>query len=94
MPPKPTIVITYCPKCNWLLRSAYMAQEILTTFTNEVEGVLLKPAIVAGTYQIYVNDELIFDRVTQGGFPEVKSLKQTIRNLVCPEKNLGHTDNK
>lgn len=71
-----------------------MAQEILTTFTNEIEGVLLKPAIVAGTYQIFVNNQLIFDRVAEGGFPEVKSLKQQIRNIVCPNKSLGHTDKK
>jgi len=71
-----------------------MAQEILTTFSSEVEGVLLKPADIAGTYQIFVNNQLIFDRVVAGGFPEVKNLKQSIRDLVCPEKKLGHTDNK
>ena len=31
------IVIEYCPGCQWLLRSAWMAQEILNTFENELE---------------------------------------------------------
>ena len=35
---KPTITIEYCPKCHWLLRSAYMAQEFLTTFENDLKG--------------------------------------------------------
>ncbi|MEI9935152.1 MAG: Rdx family protein [Ferruginibacter sp.] len=36
---KPTITIEYCPKCGWMLRAAYMAQEFLTTFQNELKGV-------------------------------------------------------
>jgi predicted Rdx family selenoprotein len=37
---KPTITIEYCPKCHWLLRAAYMAQEILTTFADEVAALV------------------------------------------------------
>jgi selenoprotein W-related protein len=38
---KPTIRIEYCPKCGWLLRAAYMAQELLTTFTDDLNGVMM-----------------------------------------------------
>lgn len=48
MEKKPIISIEYCPKCGWLLRSAYMAQELLTTFSDELLGVFLKPSEEGG----------------------------------------------
>lgn len=89
---KPTITIEYCPKCGWLLRAAYMAQEVLTTFAEEVGAVTLKPSEVAGRYTISVNDEIVFDRKRSGGFSDIKEIKQLIRNVVAPEKSLGHSD--
>ncbi|MDB5250358.1 MAG: SelT/selW/selH selenoprotein [Segetibacter sp.] len=91
---KPVITIEYCPKCGWLLRAAYMAQEILTTFSEDLKGVTLQPAEISGRYSISVNDEKIFDRKEQGRFPEIKELKQLIRDKVAPEKDLGHSDKK
>ncbi len=91
---KPTISIEYCPKCNWLLRAAYMAQEILTTFTNDVAGVTLVPSEVNGDFHITIGDKRIFDRKTYGGFPEIKELKQLVRDEVSPGKSLGHADTK
>ena len=89
---KPIITIEYCPKCGWLLRAAYMAQEILTTFAEDVKGVTLQPAEISGRYTISVNDEKIFDRKEQGRFPEIKELKQLIRDKAAPQKSLGHSD--
>lgn len=89
---KPTITITYCPKCGWMLRAAYMAQELLTTFTEDVYGVLLHPAEVNGQFSVAVNEKTIFDRKTEGRFPEIKELKQLVRDEVAPEKSLGHSD--
>lgn len=91
---KPTITIEYCPKCNWLLRAAYMAQEFLTTFENELHSVSLQPSKVNGDFHISVNGTNIFDRKAYGGFPEIKELKQLVRDIVAPGKNLGHTDTK
>lgn len=91
---KATITIEYCPKCGWMLRAAYMAQELLSTFTDEINGVLLKPAEIGGVYTISIDEVQIFDRKTQGRFPEVKELKQLIRDVVNPEKDLGHSDAK
>jgi selenoprotein W-related protein len=56
--------------------------------------VLLKPAEIAGTYKIYVNEEMITDRKRDGGFPEIKMLKQQIRDKVNPAKSLGHSEDK
>ncbi len=91
---KPIINITYCPKCGWLLRSAYMAQEILTTFVDELKGVTLLPSERSGVFTITVNEKLIFDRKQMQRFPEIKELKQLIRDEVNPSMNLGHSEVK
>ncbi|MBV4357398.1 SelT/SelW/SelH family protein [Pinibacter aurantiacus] len=91
---KPTVSIEYCPKCGWLLRSAYMAQELLTTFNDDLKGVLLVPSEISGRFIISINDEKIFDRKEQGRFPEIKELKQLVRDVVNPGKSLGHSDSK
>jgi selenoprotein W-related protein len=91
---KPLITIEYCPKCGWMLRAAYMAQELLTTFTGDIKGVTLQPAEVDGRYSIYLDGEKIFDRKEAGHFPEIKELKQLVRDLVNPAKSLGHSDKK
>jgi selenoprotein W-related protein len=91
---KPTITIEYCPKCGWLIRAAWMAQELLTTFTDELQGVLLQPSAVGGRYTICIEDKKVFDRKEAGGFPEIKELKQWVRDVVAPGKDLGHADRK
>jgi len=91
---KPLITIEYCPKCGWMLRSAYMAQELLTTFTDEIKGVTLIPSETGGTFLISVNQAIIFDRKQEQRFPEIKELKQLVRDYVSPDKDLGHSDRK
>lgn len=76
------------------MRAAYMAQELLTTFVEELQGVTLAPSEVTGRYSIYINNEKVFDRKEAGHFPEIKELKQLIRDKVAPEKSLGHSDKK
>ena len=34
----------------------------------------------------------LWDRKTNGGFPEVKQLKQLVRNVIDPDRDLGHID--
>jgi len=89
---KPTVSIEYCPKCGWMLRAAYMAQELLTTFNDDVHGVLLQPSETGGAYIVRVDGVIVFDRKAHSRFPEVKELKQIIRDVVSPEKGLGHSD--
>ncbi|MBS1504833.1 MAG: SelT/SelW/SelH family protein [Bacteroidetes bacterium] len=91
---KPVVTIEYCPKCNWLLRAAYMAQEFLTTFADELHGVTLHPSETGGRYTISIDNEIIFDRKVFGGFPEIKELKQLLRDKISPGKSLGHSDRK
>ena len=89
---KPTITIEYCPKCGWMLRSVYLASELLTTFTDELNGVLLRPSEIAGKFAIYLNEQQIVDRKTDGGFPEITALKRLLRDQIAPGKSLGHSD--
>ncbi len=91
---KPSVTIEYCPKCGWLLRAAYMAQEILTTFNDDVKQVSLQPSEIGGAYKIFIDDNKIFDRKEYNGFPEIKEIKQMVRDVVNPEKSLGHADRK
>jgi selenoprotein W-related protein len=88
---KPRIRITYCTQCHWLLRSAWMAQELLSTFTDDVDEVALKPG-TGGIFEIHFNDELIWERKRDGGFPDVKVLKQIVRDRIDPQRDLGHVD--
>ncbi len=74
------------------MRSAWMAQELLTTFVEDLQEVSLRPSEVSGRFQISLNDEIIFDRKREGHFPESKELKQIVRDIVCPERSLGHSD--
>ena len=69
-----------------------MAQEFLTTFLEDVDSVILKPSEVGGRYSISINDDIVFDRKRYGGFPEIKELKQIVRDRVNPTKKLGHAD--
>lgn len=91
---KPTITILYCPKCGWLLRAAYVAQELLTTFVDDIYGVTLAPAEISGRFSVTIDEKVIFDRKKEGRFPEIKELKQLIRDVVSPDKDLGHSDKK
>ena len=77
--PKPSVVITYCTQCNWLLRAGWMAQELLQTFGVELGAVTLVPG-TGGIYTIDVDGERIWDRKRDGGFPDVKTLKPTSRS--------------
>ena len=85
------IAITYCTQCQWLLRAAWMAQELLSTFTTELSEVALIPG-TGGIFQITCGNELIWDRKRDGGFPGPKELKQKVRDAIDPERDLGHVD--
>ena len=92
MTTQPRLSITYCRKCGWLLRASWMAQELLSTFAEELGAVSLIPDSVGGIYEVRVEGELIWSRKEQGGFPEIKLLKQLVRDKVAPGRDLGHVD--
>ncbi len=87
----PKIEIEYCRQCKWMLRSAWMAQELLTTFEEEIGGVTLIPG-TGGIFEIKIDGELVWSRKERDGFPDIKQLKQIVRDIVSPDRDLGHTD--
>ncbi len=89
----PRIAITYCSQCNWMLRAAWMAQELLTTFGPDLGEIALIPG-TGGIFVVTVDGSTVWDRKDDGGFPEAKVLKQRVRDLVWPERDLGHSDRK
>ncbi|MGC1952783.1 MAG: SelT/SelW/SelH family protein [Gammaproteobacteria bacterium] len=88
---QPRVEIRYCTQCRWLLRAAWMAQELLTTFEAELGEVALAPG-TGGIFEVRVDGDLIWSRKAEGRFPESKELKQRIRDRIAPEKPLGHSD--
>ncbi|NGY03513.1 SelT/SelW/SelH family protein [Solimonas terrae] len=85
------IEIDYCTQCRWLLRASWMAQELLTTFADELDEVALKPGR-GGVFAIHLNGERLSDRAADGGFPDLPLLKQAIRDRIAPDRDLGHSD--
>lgn len=85
------IIITYCTQCRWLLRSAWMAQELLSTFEQEITELTLRPG-TGGIFEVTANNQLVWSRKENGGFPEITELKQRVRDVIAPERDLGHID--
>ncbi|MGB7814900.1 MAG: SelT/SelW/SelH family protein [Methylotenera sp.] len=85
------VEIEYCTQCRWLLRAAWLAQELLTTFEAELKAVSLMPG-TGGVFEVRLNGAVIFSRKEAGRFPESKELKQLIRDVIAAERDLGHSD--
>ncbi|KAF3393846.1 hypothetical protein F1880_004964 [Penicillium rolfsii] len=102
----PRIAIKFCTQCRWMLRAAYFAQELLSTFSTDLGEVALVP-VTGGIFTVTIwhtsttasseaesttQETLLWDRKRDGGFPEVKVLKSLVRNIIAPNRDLGHTD--
>jgi selenoprotein W-related protein len=88
---KPRIEIEYCTQCRWLMRAAWMAQELLTTFEAEIGEVALVPGS-GGIFEVRAEGQVVWSRHERKRFPEIKELKQVVRDAVAPDKSLGHAD--
>lgn len=93
MSAKPSIRITYCTQCQWLLRAGWMAQELLSTFGADLGEVALVPG-TGGVFEITCDGQVIWERKRDGGFPDAAQLKQLVRDVIDPERDLGHSDRK
>jgi selenoprotein W-related protein len=68
-----------------------MAQELLTTFDTEISQLTLVPGS-GGIFEVTADDQLIWSRKDAGRFPEITELKQKVRDIIAPERHLGHSD--
>jgi selenoprotein W-related protein len=85
------IEIEYCTQCRWMLRAAWMAQELLSTFEGEIAEVALIPGS-GGVFEVRAGGQVLWSRHERKRFPEIKELKQVVRDAVAPGKSLGHAD--
>ena len=85
------VEIEYCLQCRWLLRAAWLAQELLSTFEDTLFEVALKPGR-GGVFIVRVDGDTVWSRKEDGGFPEAAELKRRVRDRVAPGKDLGHAD--
>ncbi|MCB9595465.1 MAG: SelT/SelW/SelH family protein [Sandaracinaceae bacterium] len=87
----PRVTIVYCWRCRFVLRATWLAQELLFTFEDALGEVALRPG-PNGVFEVWVDDERVWSKAEDGGFPEAKVLKQRVRDRVDPERRLGHSD--
>jgi len=87
----PRLEIEYCTQCRWLLRAAWLAQELLTTFVDDLGEVALVPG-KGGVFEVRLDGETLWSRKAEGRFPETKEVKQRLRDRVAPGRDLGHSD--
>ncbi|KAL5508339.1 hypothetical protein ACEPAH_5958 [Sanghuangporus vaninii] len=98
--PARSITIEFCDRCRWLHRATWVSTELFLTFPPPaLKGVYLVPRNAeetAGRFRVWLSTEngpvLVWDRKVEGGFPELKMLKQRIRDQIDPGKSLGHSD--
>jgi selenoprotein W-related protein len=88
---KPRVEIEYCTQCRFILRAAWMAQELLMTFQTQLGEVVLIPG-TGGAFEIRLDDETLHSRLQTHAFPESKIIKQQVRDRIAPDMNLGHTE--
>ena len=89
----PRLEIEYCTQCRWLLRAGWTAQELLTTFVDDLKEVALVPG-KGGVFEVRLDGETIWSRAAQHRFPELPELKQLVRDRIDPARPLGHSDRK
>ncbi len=68
-----------------------MATEILSTFGADLAAVTLVPG-TGGVFTVEVDDNSVWDRTRDGGFPDIVTLKQRVRDVAAPDRDLGHGD--
>lgn len=71
-----------------------MAQELLSTFAEEIGSVILTPDATGGLFEVRVNGERVWSREEERRFPEITELKQLVRDRVARGRSLGHADKK
>lgn len=87
----PRVEIRYCNQCRWMLRAAWYAQELLTTFEGVVGEVALIPG-TGGIFEVHCDGVRVWSRKEDGGFPDIRELKQRVRDCIAPGLSLGHSD--
>lgn len=87
--PGPRVEITYCTRCNFVLRAAWMAQELLTTFGQELGEVAIVPGS-GGIFEVALDGEVIASNRGHAPMPDPSQVKRAVRDRVAPDRKIGH----
>jgi selenoprotein W-related protein len=87
--PGPRVEITYCTKCRFLLRAAWMAEELLTTFGAELGEVALRPGS-GGIFEVALDGTVVASNRDHAPMPEPADVKRAIRDRISPSRKIGH----
>ncbi|KAF7307525.1 hypothetical protein MIND_00547100 [Mycena indigotica] len=83
------VSIEFCDRCRWLHRASWVQTELRLTFPPPaIEAITLIPRNseeTAGRFRVWVTENgnaprLVWDRKTEGGFPELKVLVSIINS--------------
>lgn len=85
----PRVQITYCTRCKFLLRAAWMAQELLTTFESELSEVALRPGS-GGVFEVRLDGEVVASNKDDRKMPEPGEVKRLLRDHLAPGRRIGH----
>jgi len=56
--------------------------------------VTLVPDMTGGVFVVTLDGKLVWSRKQHGRSPEMKELKQLVRDEIAPERDVGHSDAK
>ncbi len=87
--PAPRIEITYCTKCKFLLRAAWLAQEVLSSFEQELGEVALRPGS-GGIFEVTLDGEVVASNRETKKMPDAAEIKRLLRDRISPERKIGH----
>ena len=85
----PRIEIHYCTQCKFMLRAAYLAQELLTSFEKELGEVALVPSS-GGIFEVTLDGETLATNRETKRLPEAGEVKRLLRDRIAPERTIGH----
>jgi selenoprotein W-related protein len=66
-----------------------MAQELLSTFEQEVGEVALVPGS-GGIFEVRLDGETIASNRRDKTMPEISAVKRTVRDRIAPDRRIGH----
>ncbi|PTB47241.1 uncharacterized protein TrAFT101_004093 [Trichoderma asperellum] len=75
--PLPRITIQFCTQCKWMLRAAYYAQELLSTFSLSLGEVALQPS-TGGTFIVTIHTPATTASSSSSSPSEPPSIQSTI----------------
>ena len=76
-----------------MLRAAWLAQELLSSFESDLVEAALIPG-KSGIFEVRIDNDVIWSLSSESRFPQPKELKQRLRDKVDPDRKMGHTDNR